>query len=146
VNLRARSAGAIACVVAVGAIGVASPRDGERSPAANAAQAADERCPKGARVLPADAVAGAARAALAAAPTTHPAKEQRRVRVTQAALAPSAAARGGAARVRCGRAIQRRTVVVHLDFPAMAPSASLRQGVVLVSRVGTEYEVWATLR
>jgi len=136
----------MSCLVAVSALGVASAQDGERAPAASAAQAEDERCPEGARVLPADAVAVAARAALAAARTEYPAKEQRGVRVTQAALASFDRARGGAARVRCGRAIQRRTVVVYLDFPAMAPSASLRQGVVLVSRTGREYEVWATLR
>jgi hypothetical protein len=55
--------------------------------------------------------------------------------------------RGGYARVKCGPAMQRRTVVVYLFFPqpARRPSASLSQGVVLVSRFAGDYRVWARL-
>jgi hypothetical protein len=35
--------------------------------------------------------------------------------------------------------------LVYLDFPAMRPSASLSQGVVLVSRLRGAYRVWAVL-
>src|SRR5262249_584579 len=37
---------------------------------------------------------------------------------------------------------RRRTVVVDLFFPKMRPSASLSEGVVLVSRFSTGYRVW----
>jgi hypothetical protein len=66
------------------------------------------------------------------------------MRVVRAALAPFAGARGGYARVECSRRIQRRTVVVWLDFPA-EPGASLRQAVWLVARERRGYRVWALL-
>jgi hypothetical protein len=68
------------------------------------------------------------------------------MRVTRALLATQDdPGRGGYARVKCGRRAQVRTVVVDLDFPAMRPSASLSQGVVLVSRFSGAYRVWAQL-
>jgi hypothetical protein len=39
-------------------------------------------------------------------------------------------------------AIQRRTVVVDLEFPRLLPSASLSQGTAFVSRQGRSYRVW----
>lgn len=42
----------------------------------------------------------------------------------------------------CSDKVRRRTVVVDLLFPKMLPSASLSEGVVLVSRLPTGYRVW----
>ena len=42
----------------------------------------------------------------------------------------------------CSDKLRRRTVVVDLLFPKMLPSASLSEGVVLVSRFPTGYRVW----
>jgi hypothetical protein len=42
----------------------------------------------------------------------------------------------------CTSHVRNRTVVVDLLFPKMLPSASLSEGVVLVSRFGTRYRVW----
>ncbi len=70
----------------------------------------------------------------------------RGMRATEAVLARADdAGRGGYARATCGRRVENRTVVVYLEFPAMRPSASLSQGVVLVSRFAGEYRVWAQL-
>jgi hypothetical protein len=105
------------------------------------------RCPKlHPQRLPGDAVARAALAALDQAPAVYHGTKLERMRVTQAILARlDDPGRGGYARVQCGRRVQNRTVVVYLEFPAMRPSASLSQGVVLVSRFAGEYRVWAQL-
>ena len=67
-------------------------------------------------------------------------------RVTEAILATSdSQGRGEYARKKCGQTVQARTVVVYLEFPAMLPSASLSQGVVLVGRFSGRYRVWAVL-
>ena len=42
----------------------------------------------------------------------------------------------------CSNKARRRTVVVDLLFTKMLPSASLSEGVVLVSRFATGYRVW----
>lgn len=42
----------------------------------------------------------------------------------------------------CTDQVRHRTVVVDLLFPKMLPSASLSEGVVLVSRLPTGYQVW----
>jgi hypothetical protein len=42
----------------------------------------------------------------------------------------------------CSDTVRRRTVVVDLLFPKLLPSASLSEGVVLVSRFATGYRVW----
>jgi hypothetical protein len=109
--------------------------------------AAEGRCP-GLRpeTLPGDALAGATRAALDQARGLYRGTKLRGMRATAAALASSdRGGRGGYARANCGRRVQSRTVVVYLEFPAMRPSASLSQGVVLVSRFGGRYRVWAQL-
>jgi hypothetical protein len=67
------------------------------------------------------------------------------MRATKAVLARNDPDRGGYARLKCGRRMQERTVVVYLEFPAMRPSASLSQGVVLVSRFAGQYRIWAQL-
>jgi hypothetical protein len=96
--------------------------------------------------LPGDAVARATLAALDQAPAVYRGTKLEGMRATEAILARlDDPGRGGYARVTCGRRVQSRTVVVYLEFPAMRPSASLSQGVVLVSRFAGEYRVWAQL-
>jgi len=67
------------------------------------------------------------------------------MRATQATLAVADRDRGLYPRQRCGRELQRRSVIVYLEFPAERPSASLSQGVVVVVRYTTGYRVWAVL-
>jgi hypothetical protein len=43
---------------------------------------------------------------------------------------------------QCSNLVRKRTVVVDLLFPKMLPSASLSEGVVLVSLFKTGYQVW----
>lgn len=43
---------------------------------------------------------------------------------------------------QCSNLVRERTVVVDLLFPKMLPSASLSEGVVLVSLFKTGYQVW----
>jgi hypothetical protein len=43
---------------------------------------------------------------------------------------------------QCSSLVRQRTVVVDLLFPKMLPSASLSEGVVLVSLFKTGYQVW----
>lgn len=97
--------------------------------------------------LPANALAGATLAALSQAPAVYRGTKLKGMRATEAVLARvDVAGRGGYARAICGRRVQSRTVVVYLEFPAMRPtSASLSQGVLLVSRFAGEYRVWAQL-
>jgi hypothetical protein len=96
--------------------------------------------------LDADAIARATSAALAEAHALYRGTNLKGMRATKALLARlDDPGRGGYARVECGRRAQIRTVVVYLEFPAMRPSASLSQGVVLVSKFGGTYRVWARL-
>jgi ABC-type polysaccharide/polyol phosphate transport system ATPase subunit len=46
----------------------------------------------------------------------------------------------------CGAGARARAVIVELRFPRMAPSASLSEGVVDVSRFPNGYRVWAVVR
>jgi hypothetical protein len=102
------------------------------------------RCPERAmQPLPGDAVGRAALAALAEAPDVYRGTNLSGARVVSASLAPASGF--DYARVKCGRRAQRRTVVVHLEFPAMRPSASMSQGTVLVSRFSGGYRIWAQL-
>jgi hypothetical protein len=107
--------------------------------------AVEARCPKVVpEVLPGDALAGATRAALSQAHPLYRDLNLDGMRATEAVLAPFNPDRGGYAR-KCGTAVDKRTVVVYLEFPAMKPSASLSEGVVLVSRLRGSYRVWAVL-
>jgi hypothetical protein len=110
-------------------------------------QPSEGGCPKQQmQRLPSDAVARAADAALDQAPAVYRGTKLGGMRVTEAILATlDDAGRGGYARTACGRRAQQRTVVVSLEFPAMRPSASLSQGVVLVARFSGQYRVWAQL-
>jgi len=109
--------------------------------------ASEGRCPRiRMQALPGDAVGRAALAALAQSPVLYRGLDLKDMRVTMSALArDDDPGRGGYARVKCGRRAEDRSVVVSLEFPAMRPSASLSQGVVLVSRFAGRYRVWALL-
>jgi hypothetical protein len=67
------------------------------------------------------------------------------MRATEAILAADDSARGRYAGVHCGHLVQKRSVVLYLQFPALLPSASLSEGVVLVARFSGQYRVWAQL-
>jgi hypothetical protein len=104
------------------------------------------RCPKlHAQRLPSSGPAAAKKAALEQARVVYRGTNLNGMRATRAVRAANDRERGGYARVKCGRLMQERTVVVYLEFPAMRPSASLSQGVVLVSRFAGKYRVWAQL-
>lgn len=103
-------------------------------------------CPHGTTTLRPDAVAGATEAALAQAGRVYSGTNLKGARVIKAVRATADAERGGYAKIKCGRKIQARTVVVYLDFPAERPSASLSQGVVVVSSTTHGYTVWARVR
>jgi hypothetical protein len=104
-------------------------------------------CPKAhMQKLGRDAVARATVAALEEARIVFRGTKLKGARVTSAIFARNDAnGRGNYARTKCGARVQNRTVVVNLEFPAMLPSASLSQGVVLVSKFAGEYRVWAQL-
>jgi hypothetical protein len=103
------------------------------------------RCPKAVpETLPGDALGGAATAALEEASRIYGDLDLHGRRATQASLAAFDPDRGGFAR-KCGVAVYARTVVVDLEFPAVKPSSSLSQGVVLVARFDGLYRVWAVL-
>lgn len=100
------------------------------------------RCPRErSQPLPADGVAGASLAALRQAGRVYRVKH---ARLTEAILASRDPDRGGYVGRNCGLNARARTVVVYLQFPALR-SASLGQGVVLVSRFGRRYRIWARL-
>jgi len=107
--------------------------------------AVETRCPKVApEVLPGDALVGATRAALSQAHSLYRDLNLHGMRATEAVLAPLNPDRGGYAR-KCGSTVHNRSIVVYLEFPAMKPSTSLSEGVVLVSRFRGSYRVWAVL-
>lgn len=107
--------------------------------------AVSARCPRQTpEALPADAPAGATRAALAEASTIYKGLDLHGERATQAVLAPFDSQRGAFAS-RCGALVHARTVVVYLEFPAERPSSSLTHGVVLVARFRGVFRVWAVL-
>jgi hypothetical protein len=93
--------------------------------------------------LPSTGLAGAVLAAVHQAHRFYGGRA-RGARATEAVLADDSA-RGHYAGRNCGPRLQHRTVVVYLRFPALAPSASLSEGVVLVSRFRGGYRVWARL-
>lgn len=103
-------------------------------------------CPRATTILRPDAVAGATEAALAQADRVYRGTNLKGARVIKAVRATADAERGGYAKIKCGRKIQARTVVVYLDFPAERPSASLSQGVVVVSPTTHGYTAWARVR
>ena len=105
-----------------------------------AAPAASSTCPTKALPLTAESVARAADQARIQAPMLYkgfgPARVelawQAKFRLNVWASTP----------FNCSDTVRRRTVVVDLLFPKMLPSASLSEGVVLVSRFPSGYRVW----
>jgi hypothetical protein len=140
-------AGTVAAVVVVLAVAGSGPGAHAALTSQPLPNPSEGRCPKlKMQSLPRDAVARAALAALDQARVLYRGFKLKGMRVTVSILARNDdAGRGGYARIKCGRRAQNRTVVVGLEFPAMRPSASLSQGVVLVSRFAGEYRVWALL-
>lgn len=136
------AAATVGVLVVAGGVAIAASATARPS----AAHRSSSACPHQPQPLPADAIAGAAQAALANARTVHRGPDGKRMRITEAILADDAPARGGYAGRNCGHLVQSRSIVVYLQFPALLPSASLSEGVVLVSRFADgHYRVWATL-
>lgn len=134
-----------AALLIVSALAVSSARSGVAHAASPLPGAVQGACPRlKPEALPGDALIGATGAALHQARSLYRDLNLTGMRATEAVLAPFNSARGGYAR-KCGHAVYARTVVVELEFPAMKPSASLSQGVVLVSRFAGRYRVWALL-
>jgi hypothetical protein len=106
---------------------------------------ARQGCPHNTTPLRPDAVAGATEAALAQGARLYTGTNRTRALVTKAIRATADPDRGDYARIKCGRTIQARSVVVYLEFPAERPSASLAQGVLVVSSTSRGYVAWARL-
>jgi hypothetical protein len=98
------------------------------------------RCPKDALPLPADAVARAADQARRQAPALYKGFGPAVVELSW--LAKFRLNVWASTPLDCTSQVRNRTVVVDLLFPKMLPSASLSEGVVLVSRFRTGYRVW----
>jgi hypothetical protein len=124
------------CVAAVVAFGVVAA-------ATASADNTRARCPADALLLPHGASTRAAGAARAQAAHWYPGVKTQGAKVVSAKLARNAGPRGVQVGLACGSRARARTVVVELRFPRMAPSASLSQGVVDVSRFKDGYRVWA---
>ncbi|HZS25511.1 MAG TPA: hypothetical protein VFA30_11075 [Gaiellaceae bacterium] len=114
------------------------------APATQAAQV-QQHCPAGALVLPADATTRAAHAALASAASDYRGLNTKGATVLSAKRATAAGPRGAQVAHECGATARARTVVVELHFPKMAPSASLSEGTVDVSRFRNGFRVWAVV-
>lgn len=99
-------------------------------------------CPVGAKPLPSNALAPAVTAALSETPTLYRGLDTHGARAIRAYRAEARGDRSAQVRHYCGAETQRRTVVIDLEFPEMAPSASLEQGSVFVSRFRNRYRVW----
>jgi hypothetical protein len=139
-NKRTGALSAVAAVVLAGAAvwepatTMASP-PGVRTPSATSSS-----CPRKALPLTAESVARAADQARIEAPRLYKGSGpavvelawQARFRLNVWAGTP----------FNCSNKARRRTVVVDLLFTKMLPSASLSEGVVLVSRFATGYRVW----
>ena len=99
------------------------------------------RCPKATPVaLPADAVNRAADQARIQAPFLYPNFGPAVVELAWRAIFKLHA--WASAPFQCSNLVRQRTIVVDLLFPKMLPSASLSEGVVLVSLFKTGYQVW----
>ena len=124
-----------ACLAVLAAFGDSAPR-------ALSSGLSATRCPRLAQPLPADALAGATKAALAQAPALYRGIDTRGVEATRAARSSAAGPRGQQVARECGNVVAERSIVVDLFFPRMLPSASLSQGTVFVDREHGRYRVW----
>ena len=99
------------------------------------------RCPKATPLaLPPDAVNRAADQARIQAPFLHPKFGPAVVELAWRAIFKLQI--WASTPFQCSNLVRQRTVVVDLLFPKMLPSASLSEGVVLVSLFKTGYQVW----
>jgi hypothetical protein len=99
------------------------------------------RCPKAKPLpLPADAVDRAADQARIQAPFLYPKHGPAVVELAWRAIFKLQI--WASTPFQCSNLVRKRTVVVDLLFPKMLPSASLSEGVVLVSLFKTGYRVW----
>src|SRR6476469_5080093 len=141
---RTSVAGAVgSAVLAVALVGVMlwAPSATTVVPGAAQASASTARhCPSNALPLQAESVARAADAARIAAPALYP--NHGRAVVELAWRARFRLHVWAATPFSCSDRARRRTIVVDLLFPKMLPSASLSEGVVLVSRFANGYRVW----
>jgi hypothetical protein len=106
-----------------------------------ASQAVTGHCPREVLPLPADAIARAADQARIQASFLYPRSGPAVVEL--AWLAKFRLNVWASTQLPCGSLVRSRTVVVDLLFPKMLPSASLSEGVALVSLFRTGYRVWA---
>jgi hypothetical protein len=104
----------------------------------------DSHCPSETPLDPGgDAKAAATAAATAAVPQRYPPHiDIAGFRVTDAYAADPAAGYGAIAYGLCGDVVGRRTWVVELSFPKMAPSVNLSAGQLFVSRFADGWKVW----
>ena len=106
-------------------------------------------CPRGALPLTRADVAPAAGAVLRFVRDVYselaPAVDVAGARVTRATLAPGNIM-GFTARVKCGREAQRRTVVVEVRFPRVAPGDPAAAGAFYASRTRAGWLVWRLIR
>jgi hypothetical protein len=98
------------------------------------------RCPKAPLPLPADAVDRAADQARIQAPFLYPKFGPAVVELAWRAVFRLQV--WASTPFQCSNLVRKRTVVVDLLFPKMLPSASLSEGVVLVSLFKAGYRVW----
>jgi hypothetical protein len=99
------------------------------------------RCPKANPLpLPADAVDRAADQARIQAPFLYPKHGPAVVELAWRAIFRLQV--WASTPFQCSNLVRQRTVVVDLLFPKMLPSASMSEGVVLVSLFKTGYQVW----
>jgi hypothetical protein len=132
-------AGGLASLVAFRPSATQAARSQAGQPAATAAVGCC-RCPRAVLPLPAEGVARAADQAQIEAPALY--KGFGPVVVELAWRATFRLNVWASTPFQCSNRIRQRTVVVDLLFPKMLPSASLSEGVVLVSRFRTGYRVW----
>jgi hypothetical protein len=106
-------------------------------------------CPRGAQLLTRGALPAAAAAALRFVREVFvemsPSLDLRGARVIRATLAPGNV-KGYAARVRCGRDVQRRTAVVEVRFPRIAAGERTGAAAFYVSRTRGTWTVWRVIR
>lgn len=139
----------VAVTLAVGVAGVAAFQPSSTQAAglhaagpASAAAVGCCRCPKATPLpLPADGVDRAADQARIQAPFLYGPKSGPAV-VELASRAIFRLQVWASTPFQCSNLVRQRTVVVDLLFPKMLPSASLSEGVVLVSLFKTGYQVW----
>jgi hypothetical protein len=129
---------------ASGAGSASGSGSGSSSGSASGPATPDSHCPSQTPLDPgADAKAAATAAAVAAVPQRYPPHTDiAGFRVTDVYAADPASGYGSIAYGLCGQAVGRRTWVVELSFPKMAPSVDLSAGQLFLSRFPDGWKVW----